>query len=396
MVDVSVVIVNYNVRHFLEMTLYSVFRASQGLAVEVIVVDNNSHDDSCNMVRSLFPDVKLIANTDNPGFGIANNQGIRMAKGRYVLLLNPDTIVAESTILDCLSFMNGNAGAGALGVHMINGDGVYLRESKRGLPTPAVSFYKMSGLINLFPKSKVFARYYIGHLPDDEVVESEILSGAFMFIRREALEKAGLFDEDFFMYGEDIDLSYRIAKAGFTNYCLGKTPIIHFKGESTKKGSLNYVIVFYRAMEIFARKHFTGGGWSPYRLIIELAIKLRTLMSIIHRVFWPVTRLFAFGSAKEKTVDSVYVVSDDGGFCAMMPQLSHLSLNVVRLNVNDFCSELRSAISKTNYRSVMVVFDVAKVGLSEMMICMKLFRDKGVLFRFVTPHGRIVLQGSNA
>ncbi len=395
MVEVSVVIVNYNVRYFLETALYSVYRAVQGVDAEVIVVDNNSQDDSCDMVRTLFPNVKLIANTDNPGFGVANNQGISVAKGRFVLLLNPDTIITESTLTDCIAFMQNHADAGALGVHMINGDGVYLRESKRGLPTPAVSFYKMSGLINLFPRSKIFGQYYLGHMPEDEPVVSDILSGAFMFVRREAFDVAGLFDEEFFMYGEDIDLSYRFVKSGFTNYYLGRTPIIHFKGESTKKGSLNYVIVFYKAMEIFARKHFTGGGWSPYRLAIEGAIKLKTFLSILSRIFTPVTKLLSPQRINTVTFDALFIVSKADDVSLIALQYKGLCHNILHHQNDDFCKELEDSLVQSLYHDIVVVFDIANISLGNMVRCMELLRDKKVEYQFVTPFSRQIVKGSN-
>ena len=204
------------------------------------------------MVRRVFPEVLLIENQSNPGFGVANNQAIQLSKGEYVLILNPDTILSESSLLECISFMESHPKAGALGVHMTDGWGNYLRESKRSLPTPWVSFYKIFGFAALFPKSRWFGKYHLGYLSKVGTHEVDILSGAFMFMRKSLLDKIGLFDEQFFMYGEDIDLSYRVLLSGYRNYYLGKTRIIHFKGESTKKGSLNYVRVFYKAMEIFA------------------------------------------------------------------------------------------------------------------------------------------------
>jgi O-antigen biosynthesis protein len=283
--DLSVIIVNYNVRHFLEQCLHSVIKSSVGLAVEVIVVDNNSVDGSSQMVREKFPSVRLIENKDNLGFSRANNQGIKIAGGKYTLLLNPDTIVQEDTFTRCYEFMERTPGAGSLGVKMIDGKGNFLPESKRSLPTPAVSFFKIFGLSSLFPKSKIFGRYHLGYLDREKTHSIEILSGAFMFIRRSVLDRVGLLDETFFMYGEDIDLSYRIIQAGFKNYYFPETTIIHYKGESTKKGSINYVVVFYKAMIIFARKHFSKNNARLFSLFINLAIYLRASVSILRRIF---------------------------------------------------------------------------------------------------------------
>lgn len=279
----SVIIVNYNVEFFLEQCLNSVFIALKHVEGEVFVVDNNSIDGSLEMVRKKFPQVKLIANKDNTGFSKANNQALRIAQGTYHLLLNPDTVVEEDTFLKIVQFMDAHPEAGGLGVKMIDGKGNFLPESKRGLPTPRDAFYKIFGLSSLFPKSKRFGRYHLSYLDKDEIHEIEILSGAFMLMRKEALDKVGLLDEAFFMYGEDIDLSYRIVLGGYKNYYYPKTTIIHYKGESTKKSSVNYVFVFYNAMIIFAKKHFSSSNAKLYSFLINLAIYFRASVALINR-----------------------------------------------------------------------------------------------------------------
>ncbi|MBS1624900.1 MAG: glycosyltransferase [Bacteroidetes bacterium] len=276
----SVVIVNYNVRYFLEQCLLSVLRASRGMEVEVLVVDNNSSDGSVDYIRSKFPTVTVIANKDNPGFSKANNQAIAIAKGEYVLILNPDTVVAEDTFEVCIRFMKRHTDAGALGVRMIDGKGIFLPESKRALPTPEVAFYKMFGLASIFRNSPRFGRYHLSYLPETETHAVDILSGAFMFFRKEVLDQIGYFDETFFMYGEDIDLSYRVLLGGYKNYYLSDTTIIHYKGESTKKGSLNYVRVFYQAMIIFAKKHFASTGAGLFSFLINMAVVFRALVTL--------------------------------------------------------------------------------------------------------------------
>lgn len=281
----SLIIVNYNVKYFLEQCLISVERAIQKVDAEVLVVDNASSDGSVEMVRQKFPWVTLIANAGNGGFSKANNQGINASTGEYVLLLNPDTVVAEDTFTKCIRFMDEHKEAGALGVHMVDGRGNFLPESKRGLPTPSVAFYKTFGFSALFPKSKIFGQYHLGYLPEHETNEADILSGAYMFMRKSALDKTGLLDETFFMYGEDIDLSYRIVKAGYKNYYFADTTIIHYKGESTKKGSLNYVKVFYNAMLIFARKHFSSNQSGWFSAMIKLAIFFRGFLTVLANVF---------------------------------------------------------------------------------------------------------------
>lgn len=291
MIDVSVIIVNFNVRYFVEQAITSVYKAAENIKLEIIVVDNASSDDSTTLIQNKFPEVRLIANKENLGFGKANNQGIREAKGKYILLLNPDTVIQENTLSTCIQFMDAHADTGALGVRMIDGKGNFLPESKRSVPTPFVAFCKMSGLSTLFPKSKTFSKYHLGYLSENENHEVEVLSGAFMFFRGDLLKTIGGFDEDYFMYGEDIELSYQVLKQGYKNYYLADTSIIHYKGESTKKGSLNYVKMFYEAMLIFARKHFTSSQVSVYALAIQLAIYLRAILSLvggfIKKIFHP-------------------------------------------------------------------------------------------------------------
>ena len=276
----SVVIVNYNVKYFLEQCLHAALKAAAKVDSEIIVVDNDSVDGSCQMLEEKFPGITLIANKVNVGFSKANNQAIRIAKGEYILLLNPDTVVEEDSFVKITGFMDKTPEAGGLGVKMIDGKGRFLPESKRGLPTPEVAFWKMFGFSKLFPHSKRFARYHLGYLDNDQIHEVEVLAGAFMLLRRETLDKVGLLDEDYFMYGEDIDLSYRITKGGYKNYYFPETTIIHYKGESTKKGSINYVKVFYNAMIIFAKKHFSKGNARRYAILINLAIYFRALLSL--------------------------------------------------------------------------------------------------------------------
>jgi GT2 family glycosyltransferase len=298
--ELSIIIVNYNVRHFLEQCLHSVQKATANINAEVFVVDNNSPDDSVEMVRNFFPKVTLIHNKENVGFSRGNNQAIEISKGKYVLLLNPDTVVEEDTFENCIKFMDENPDGGGLGVKMIDGSGKFLPESKRGLPTPIVSFYKIFGLSKLFPKSKLFSKYHLGYLEENETNEIEVLSGAFMWMRKAVLDEVGYLDETFFMYGEDIDLSYRIILGGYKNYYLPKVKIIHYKGESTKKGNLKYVFVFYNAMIIFSRKHFAKKA-KAFSFFINIAIYIRAFLAILTRfttkIRLPLTDIFLITSA---------------------------------------------------------------------------------------------------
>jgi GT2 family glycosyltransferase len=283
----SVVIVSYNVKYFLEQCLSSLKKAIEGipaLAAEVFIIDNASSDGSPDFLEPLFPDFHFIRNKENIGFARANNEMIRGCKGEFVLFLNPDTIVAEDSLAVCISFLRDHADAGALGVRMIDGAGRFLRESKRGFPYPATSFFKMTGLSRLFPRSKIFSSYYMGHLDDDSTQKVEVLSGAFMMIKKSVLDKTGGFDEQFFMYAEDIDLSYRIDKAGLSNYYLPATTIIHFKGESTQK-DIRYVKMFYSAMQLFIKKHFGRNGPSFRLNTLIIGLRLRQVLSVLQLPF---------------------------------------------------------------------------------------------------------------
>lgn len=275
----SVIIVSYNVREYLDQCLQSVRKALQGIDAEIIVVDNQSEDDTVAFVREHYSDVLMIESGGNVGFARANNMGIRQSDSEYVLLLNPDTVIAENTLREVMSFMDLHETVGGAGVQMLNADGTKAMESRRGRPTPLVSFYKMCGLADLFPRSRTFARYYMSWLSWNEPAEIEVVSGAFFFIRRKALDEVGLLDEDFFMYGEDIDLSCRLLNAGWHN-CYLPCRIIHYKGGSTDKTTVRYVRVFYQAMLIYFRKHY--GHLNIFaRKGIELAIYIRALLGII-------------------------------------------------------------------------------------------------------------------
>ena len=261
----------------------SLIVATQDMQAETIIIDNNSNDGSWDYISSLRITGKFFQIDYNGGFARACNQGFVFAHGKYVLFLNPDTVVSENSLKDCIAFLESHKDAGAVGVRMIDGKGKYLKESKRGLPTPGVSFYKLFGLAAIFPTSKVFAKYYQGHLPENENNPVEVLSGAFMMIKREVFEKTGGFDERFFMYGEDIDLSVRIEKAGYKNYYLGKISIRHLKGGSTTYDR-NHVKVFYDAMKLFVKKHYAHKP-SWYVLFLNAGISFRKNLALISLLF---------------------------------------------------------------------------------------------------------------
>ena len=278
--QLSVIIVNYNVKYFLEQCLCSVIKACRNIDAQIIVVDNNSTDGSKEFLLPKFPLVKFICNNVNMGFAKANNQALLQADGAYILFLNPDTIVPEDCFENCIHFFQSHANAGALGVRMIDGTGNFLKESKRAFPSPLTSLYKLSGLTKLFPRSKIFAKYHLGHLPENENQEVDVLAGAYMMAPKKILDETGGFDETFFMYGEDVDLSYRIQKAGYKNYYFAESTIIHFKGESTKKETLNYVRMFYSAMSLFVKKHYSGSRAGLFNFLIQTGIFLRAILSV--------------------------------------------------------------------------------------------------------------------
>ena len=279
--ELSVIIVNYNVKYFLEQCLHSVLKACRNIDSEIIVADNNSTDGSRAYLEGKFTDVSFICNHDNIGFAKANNLALEKARGEFILFLNPDTLLAEDSIEKCMHFFKTQEKIGALGIHMVDGSGNFLKESKRAFPSPLTSLFKLSGLARIFPGSKIFARYHLGHLPEKENHEVDVLAGAFMMMPKKVLTEIGNFDDRFFMYGEDVDLSYRVQEAGYKNYYFAESSIIHFKGESTKRGSLNYVRLFYKAMSLFVKKHYSGGKAGFFIFFIQTAIIIRAFFSAL-------------------------------------------------------------------------------------------------------------------
>ena len=289
---ISVVIVNYNVKYYVGQCIDSVRRALQGIDSEIIVVDNHSRDGSVDYL-SKIEGVRIIESGHNLGFSKANNIAIRQSTAEYVLMLNPDTIVAEDAIRMIIDFADSHPQAGGIGVRMHNDWGTTARESRRGLPSPMTSFYKIIGLSKRLPQHRKYGRYYMGWLPWDSPSRIEVVSGACFLVRRKALDEVGLMDEDYFMYGEDIDLSYRLLKCGWENWFV-PADIIHYKGESTQKTSFNYVHVFYNAMLIFMRKHYSHLSW----LIIwplQIAVYFIALLALMATLFDRMKKSLGFG-----------------------------------------------------------------------------------------------------
>ena len=305
---ISVVIVNYKVPNYIHQCLLSIEKAAAMFDTEIFVVDNASEDQSVEMIRKFHPQVICIENEDNVGFSKANNIAMRKAKGEYLLIINPDTFVSENMIEDCVRFMDQHPEVGATGVSMYDSAGKFAPESRRAVPRPVTAFYKLIGLCKRFPKSRRFGKYYLGYLDRNKPSEIEILSGACMFMRRSAIEKVGFFDEDYFMYGEDIDLSYRILKAGYKNYYL-PVEIIHYKGESTHKNSFTYVNNFNMSMIIFLKKHFTFYSWI-FELPIISAVYLKAAIGYVRVSF---KKIFCREKPieEQRKLDRFLVLTDD-------------------------------------------------------------------------------------
>jgi len=281
----SVIIVNYNVKYFLEVCLHSVLRACKGIDAEVIVVDNNSKDGSCHMVQEKFPSVILIENTDNKGFSKANNQGVVVSKGEYILFLNPDTVMPEDFFKNTLAYLDAHPEAGSLGPKLIDGKGKFAPDGKKSFPTLSVAIFKTTGINKLFSKSPYFNKYYAVHIDDNELAAVDVLSGCCMMVRMSVIDKiGGAFDEDYFMYCEDVDLSYRIQKAGYKNIYFPEAELIHYKGESTRKATMSYVRTFNDALLLFVKKNYSAKDAKLFLLFINIGIILRVILSLVKRV----------------------------------------------------------------------------------------------------------------
>lgn len=309
MPQISIIIVSYNVKHYLAQCLRSVWLAAKDIKVEVFVVDNASSDGSVEYIRNLFPSktypqLHLLPQSDNLGFGRANNLALAQSKGEYVLFLNPDTILTSQTLQDCYAFVAQHNDAGAVGVRMLKDNGSFAPESRRSLPTPWVSLCKILSLDRLFPRNKHIGHYYADTTPEDEIAPIDIVSGAFFFVRKAILDRVGGFDEQFFMYGEDIDLAYRISLAGYQNYYL-PTPILHYKGESTQRTSLRYVRHFHEAMQIFFSKHFRKSYWLT-AMFVKPAIWLHAAVFYVRNLLRGVKQCFKYVPSTH-TLHAIYV-----------------------------------------------------------------------------------------
>lgn len=386
----SVIIVSYNVKYYLEQCLRSLQKALKGIDSEVIVFDNHSHDGSVTYNSALFPHVNFISCSHNLGFAKANNYAIRQSKGDYILLLNPDTIVGESSIGRALSFIASHDEAGAVGVRMMKTNGADAKESRRGVPTPLTAFYKFCGLCKYFPQNRHLGKYYMGWLPWDKENEMEIVSGAFCLLRREALEAVGLFDEDFFMYGEDIDLSYRLLKGGWHNWYL-PVRILHYKGESTEKSSFRYVHVFYEAMLIFFKKHYSR--LSVFITIpVQTAIYAKALCALTHTLASMARRSLGFVD-KGNSANTLYAFFVSPGNMKRSQQLASQKGLWAEFHDADKSKRLLSVSSSNSYKTY-VVFDTTAYSYEDIFGLMSGNRHKNYLLATYYPNKNLVITDS--
>lgn len=350
-------------RHFLEQCLLSVQKAIENLDAEIIVIDNNSKDDSCQMVKTLFPTVTLIENKENVGFSKANNQAVAVAKGEYICILNPDTAVAEDTFSKAIAYSENVKNIGALGIYLMDGTGNFLPESKRNLPTPKVSLMKLTG----FTK-----KYYSNHIPETSHGEVDVLVGAFMLLKRSVYNEVGGFDEDYFMYGEDIDLSYKITQAGYKNHYFGSTTVLHYKGESTKKDDA-YFERFYGAMQIFYRKHFNRNFLleSSVSAGVALAKKARKISS-------------------EKKTKPVPKLERNYFFTENIELLETLSTETATV----FQMVSKNMHSQIILKNSLFVFDAEYISYKEIFTLMQQLKGNGNFFR-IRPPGCNFIIGSD-
>ena len=383
----SVIIVNYNVKYYLEQCLRSVQKALCGIDAEVIVIDNHSHDGSIEYLSPRFPDYTFISSNHNLGFARANNRAIGQSKGEYVLLLNPDTVVSENALHTVVHFMDCHPDAGAAGVRMVKVDGSDALESRRGVPSPMTSFYKMSGLCRRFPNSRRFGKYYMSYLSWDQPEQIEIVSGAFCMLRRKALEEVGLLDEDYFMYGEDIDLSYRLLKAGWANWYV-PVRVLHYKGESTQKSSFRYVHVFYEAMLIFFRKHF-GHLSILLTFPVQLAIYTKALLALIPMVLRKIRRSLGFvdKTFKSDPLYIFYIASQHRKPCELLIRRKGLRAKI--FDTDTTMPEDMFDVSGTSRQYI--AFDMSSFSYNDVLGFFSQHRHSGAVMAMYYPDEGIVI-----
>ncbi|WP_264553805.1 glycosyltransferase family 2 protein [Flavobacterium sp. N2038] len=375
--QLSVIILNYNVRYFLEQCVLSVQEAIAVLDAEIIVVDNNSSDDSCLMMKEKFPFIKLIQNKENFGFPKGNNIGVTEAKGEYICILNPDTVVAEDTFLKIVAFAEEKKELGIIGCKLMDGNGSFLPESKRGIPTPWVAFTKIFGLYKIFPKSKLFNRYYAQHLSENQTGKVEILVGAFMFMKKNLYLELNGFDEDCFMYADDIDLSYRVLQLKKDNYYFHETTVLHYKGESTIKDEL-YMKRFQDAMNFFYQKHFRKS------LFFSFFIQTGTIVFSFIKMFQ--------GKSKQKTQPESYIFYSENKFLSeKLPVI--LKNKVVFLNFKK--EKMVNSCLILKGKKTEIILDNQYVSFKKCIKIIETLKDKNITFK-IFPKNTNYIIGSNS
>ena len=368
--QLSIIILNYNVRYFLEQCVLSVENAIKNNDAEIIVIDNNSSDDSCAMMKQRFPNVKLIENKENLGFPKGNNIGVAQAKGEYICILNPDTVVDEDAFTKVLAFAKKQSHLGIVGVKLIDGTGNFLPESKRGIPTPWVAFTKITGLYKIFPKSRIFGKYYAQHLSENETGKVDILVGAFMVMKRNLYNEIGGFDENCFMYSDDIDLSYRVLKIGKSNYYFDGTSVIHYKGESTVKDG-TYMKRFQEAMNFFYKKHFKVSFF--FSVFMKIGI-----------LFFSFVKMFQ-GTPKQKINPENYIlVSEDE---LLREELQNKLRSPIQL-------QKASQLVFQNNNSE-IIFDQNYTSFKDIIVAFETNKNKGLSFKILPKSSRFLI-GSNS
>jgi GT2 family glycosyltransferase len=375
--QLSVIILNYNVRYFLELCVLSVESALENIDSEIIVIDNNSSDNSCEMMQTRFPNVKLIQNNQNVGFPKGNNIGVDEASGEYICILNPDTVVAEDTFEKVLAFAKKQSDLGIIGVKLIDGTGNFLPESKRGIPTPWVAFTKITGLYKLFPKSNRCNKYYAQHLDENQTGKVAILVGAFMFLKRELYNEVGGFDEDCFMYSDDIDLSYMVLQKGKSNYYFHETTVIHYKGESTIKDG-TYMKRFQEAMEFFYGKHFKASFLFSAPMAIGVKIGI-VFFSLIKRIQ---------GRTKIKSIPKNYLLLSSSVTLAKIIALAVQK----KVDFLDWKTEKKVNLSLISIRNgVQIILDNEFVSFKECINIHESHRNKGITFRIMPKNTNFII-----
>lgn len=388
--QLSVIILNYNVRYFLELCVLSVQNALKTIDSEIIVIDNNSSDDSCAMMKQCFPNVKLIQNNENVGFPKGNNIGVAQAQGEYICILNPDTVVAEDTFVKIFNFVSSSAvendNLGILGCKLIDGTGNFLPESKRGIPTPWVAFTKITALYKLVPNSRTFGKYYAQHLNENQTGKVDILVGAFMFMRRDLYLEVGGFDEDCFMYSDDIDMSYRILQMGKSNYFFSETTIIHYKGESTVKDE-TYMKRFQEAMNFFYKKHFSpdGSGSTLFSLFMKMGIVFFSLVKMFQGKPSPkfglkgTPKSHLLYSANEKLMEKLRLV--------LQNKVLFHDLKTEKMVISSFVK---------NKEALEIILDNEFISFKECITILELARNKGITFKIIPKNANFLIGSNNS